>query len=230
MHLKHLTRPFEVKEISDDGHFTGYGSIFGNIDSYRDVVQHGAFANDLKDKKASDVKLLWQHDRTQPIGVYKSMYEDSKGLVVEGQLLVEDIQRAREARALMKAGAISGLSIGYDVAENGEQRKDGVNYLSELKLWEISIVTFPANTLATVSTIKSAHNIKTIREFEELLREVGFSQARAKHIASCGFKNYESEQTDEQRDVVSDDELLSAITHLKNSISGATHELKSRRS
>lgn len=176
----------ELKSLDDEtGTFEGYGSIFGNKDSYNDIVQPGAFKESLSKTKSQSVKLLWQHDSGEPIGVYEEIYEDEKGLYVRGKLLINDIARAREAYALLKAGAIEGLSIGFTIEPGGASySKNGdVRNLTKLNLWEISIVTFAANTRAKVASVKQSEN--TIRDFENFLRDSGkFSKSEAVTIAS----------------------------------------------
>ena len=200
----------EIKEVDDEGRFSGYGSIFGNKDSYGDVVEKGAFANFLIHNRVSSVKLLWQHDSSEPIGVYDQIIEDDRGLYVSGRLLVKDIARAREAHALLKVGAIEGLSIGFRINAGGAAiDNDGTRHLTDLQLFEISIVTFPANQMAQVSNVKS---IKTIREFEKFLRDAGFSKSEACGIALHGYK---------QRDAAADEELAQSINNLIQSFKEA---------
>ncbi len=207
--------PLQVKSLDEStGTFLGYGAVFGNTDSYGDVIVKGAFLNFLAVNQPSSVKMLWQHDSRVPIGVYDEIKEDNSGLLVKGRLLVDDIAKAREAYALLKAGAISGLSIGYTINQGGSKmHADGKHYLTDLKLWEISIVTHPANELANVEAVKS---IETVREFEIFLRDVGgFSAGQAKRIAAQGFKTV----GDDQRDVDSHNaELIAAIKQLSEKL------------
>ncbi|MBY0407102.1 MAG: HK97 family phage prohead protease, partial [Rickettsiales bacterium] len=98
---------------------------------------------------------LWQHQQEEPIGVFSQIAEDANGLYVQGRLLL-DIQRAREAHALLKEGAISGLSIGYSPVRYRIDEATGVRKLAEVELWEISLVTFPANEAAQVTVVKGA--------------------------------------------------------------------------
>lgn len=176
----------DLKEIGEDGSFTGYGSMFGNADSYGEIVDPGAFTASLKaHAKAKTMPLmLWQHDTYQPIGVWDDMVEDGRGLRCEGRLLL-GIRRADEAHLMLKAGAIRGLSIGYRelAAEpDGNNRR-----LKKLDLKEVSIVTFPANDKATVQTVKSilaGGDLPTVRQFEEHLRDSGFSKSLAAAIAA----------------------------------------------
>ena len=108
---------------------------------------------------------------------------------VRGQLLKDDVALAKEAYALMKAKAVTGLSIGYRTIVDEFDRDTGITTLKELDLWEVSIVTFPANDLARIENVKS---ITTVRDFEEFLRESGFSKSEALRIASNGFERRES--------------------------------------
>ncbi|MEM1300964.1 MAG: HK97 family phage prohead protease [Pseudomonadota bacterium] len=128
----------------DDGlMLEGYASVFGKADNGGDVVERGAYAASLTTlKKAGrSVKMLWQHDPAQPIGVWDEVREDETGLYVKGRLL-GDVEKAREAAALLTAGAIDGLSIGYRTVKANKTSK-GQRLLSELELWEVSLVTFP---------------------------------------------------------------------------------------
>jgi uncharacterized protein len=164
--------PFEMKSLEKDGTFAGYGSVFGNKDSYGDVVMPGAFNDSLAEWKTKGrlPPILWQHDAAQPIGPFTSMREDAKGLHVEGQLLVNDVQLAREAHALMSAGAIGGMSIGYQIAPGGStfNSQSMANELRALQLWEVSIVTFPANEEARVQSVKSI----AAASFDEIERAI----------------------------------------------------------
>ncbi len=182
-----------VKAVSDDGLFSGYGSVFGVVDSYKEVVAPGAFAESLAaiKSKGRPVPVLWQHRSGEPIGIYSSLSEDGHGLKVDGQLIL-DVSRAKEAHALMKAGAVSGLSIGYYVREDSFDEKERVRVLKKLDLVEVSLVTFPANDDARVDAIKSklAHgSLPTLPEFERLLREAGFSKSQSAVIANRGLKH-----------------------------------------
>lgn len=178
--------------VGADGTFEGYGSVFGVVDSYKEVVAPGAFTESLAelDAKQRRVPVLWQHRSDQPIGVYSEITEDDTGLLVKGQLLIEAVAQAAEAHALMKAGAVTGLSIGYWVRESSYDEKTGVRTLSKLDLVEVSLVTFPANDDARVEAVKFklAHGeLPTIREFEKLLRDAGFSKAQAAVVAADGL-------------------------------------------
>lgn len=205
LHLMHLERKdgpelkfrdfqFKVKEVTDEGVFSGYASVFGVLDSYREIVAPGAFAESLVKIAASGQILpaLWQHMSSEPIGGYESMTEDDSGLHVEGFLLKDEVNRAREAFALMKRKIVSGLSIGYYVLDDSYNEKERTRTLKKLELVEVSIVTFPANPDARIDTIKSklAHGgLPTLREFSALLREQGFTRSQADLIANRGLKS-----------------------------------------
>jgi len=130
-------------EVTDGTGIAGYASVFGARDQGGDVVAPGAYAASLKALAAAGrrVKMLWQHDPTQPIGIWDEVREDAKGLFVKGRILPE-IARGREAAALLAAGAIDGLSIGYRTRKAAKAAQGG-RLLSELELWEVSLVTFP---------------------------------------------------------------------------------------
>jgi HK97 family phage prohead protease len=168
------------------------------------VITPGAFKKSLATHKTAKTKpvLLWQHDSRQPIGVWDDMKEDEKGLLATGNLLVHDVYRAKEAYALLKAGAISGLSIGYYARDYSRDQKTGIRTLKEVEILEASLVTFPANEDARVTGVKTA-DIKTIRDFEAFLRDVGgFSANEAKCIASRGFKAREAPGLDQEASTV----------------------------
>lgn len=128
----------------------GYASLFGKTDQGGDVVQKGAYAASLARLAArgGKVRMLWQHDPAQPIGIWDEVEEDARGLRVKGRILT-DVARGREAAALIGAGAIDGLSIGYRTVKATKNDR-GQRLLSELELWEVSLVTFPMLTDARV--------------------------------------------------------------------------------
>ena len=130
-------------EVKEGAVIEGYASVFGVTDRGGDVVDAGAYKASLNalTKAGRSVKMLWQHDPTEPIGVWDEVREDDKGLFVKGRLLM-DVGRAREAKALLEAGAIEGLSIGYRTVK-ATKDDAGRRRLAELELWEVSLVTFP---------------------------------------------------------------------------------------
>ncbi len=134
----------EAGLVVSEGHVVqGYASLFGKADQGGDVVQKGAYAASLKrlGVRGGRVKMLWQHDPGQPIGVWDEVKEDAAGLWVKGRILTE-VEKGREVAALVQAGAIDGLSIGYRTVR-AERDGKGQRLLSELELWEVSLVTFP---------------------------------------------------------------------------------------
>jgi hypothetical protein len=136
-------RPETGFTVTDGTCVAGYASLFGRVDQGGDVVQPGAYAASLKALGAAGrrVKMLWQHDPGQPIGVWDEVREDDRGLYVRGRILTE-VAQGREAAALLAAGAIDGLSIGYRTVRASRDGK-GQRVLAELDLWEVSLVTFP---------------------------------------------------------------------------------------
>lgn len=184
--LRH-TVAAQYQALDETGRFSGYGAVFGTVDAYKERLLPGAFTQSLQAwaAKGRMPALLWQHRPDQPIGVWRVMREDDRGLYVEGQLA--DTTLAREAYSLLKMGAISGLSIGFNVTDESYDKAAGVRELRAVDLWETSVVTFPANTDAQVSQVKAAGTVRTVREFEHFLRDAGWSANQAKAIASRGF-------------------------------------------
>ena len=141
--LEHKYMTGGALSVSDGTVVEGYASLFGKSDQGGDVVQAGAYAASLAALNAAGrrVKMLWQHDPAQPIGVWDEVREDGRGLYVKGRILT-DVAKGAEAAALIGAGAIDGLSIGYRT-KRAEKDASGRRLLSELELWEVSLVTFP---------------------------------------------------------------------------------------
>jgi HK97 family phage prohead protease len=135
------------------GIIEGYASLFRVADSGGDIVMAGAFARSLAARGAAGVKMLWQHNAAEPIGVWKSIVEDARGLKVVGQLDLS-VRRAREALSLLQASAVDGLSIGYRTKRATTDKASGMRKLHEIDLLEISLVTFPMLTQARVATVK----------------------------------------------------------------------------
>ena len=144
----------EVKSVAEDGRFAGYASVFDLVDNQRDIVLRGAFRDTIKDR-THEIKLLWQHEPDELIGYITELFEDEHGLYMEGALMLE-LARAREAHALLKQGVVSGLSIGYSPLRYQLDPDSGVRRLSKVALWEVSLVTFPANEASRVSVVKAA--------------------------------------------------------------------------
>ena len=208
----------EIKAVQEDGFFSGYGAVFGNVDWYNDVILHGAFQKSLQrwEEKGKMPPVLWNHNDGEPIGVYTNIYEDEKGLFVEGRLLIDDVPRAKSTHALLKAGAIDGLSIGYKT-KKANQQTNGIRELIELDLGEISIVTMPANEESLITSVKSKleeGELPTLPEFEKFLRESGFSKSQATAIAGKGLRHLLSESEDEKLQAKS---ISNALNILKGS-------------
>jgi HK97 family phage prohead protease len=134
--------PQALDAVEADGVFEGYASLFGVADLGKDVVIPGAFADSLRKRGAAEVRLLWQHDPAEPLGRWLTIEEDRRGLFVRGKLNLA-VERAREIHALMREGAVDGLSIGFRVERARAERPTGLRRLEKLDLWEISVVTFP---------------------------------------------------------------------------------------
>jgi uncharacterized protein len=154
--------------LEDGAVIAGYASLFGAPDQGGDTVARDAYGGSLRRLAAAGqrVKMLWQHDPTRPIGVWDEVREDSRGLWVRGRLLLE-VQAAREAKALLEAGAIDGLSIGYRTLR--AEKIAGGRVLQEVELWEVSLVTFPMLPEARVQ----AHDPEAAlaRELAEAFRD-----------------------------------------------------------
>lgn len=202
MLTKHkLHAGLKIKSVSDTGEFEGYGSVFGVKDSYSDIVVKGAFQNSLDRhaEKGSLPALLWQHRMDEPIGVYTEMKEDENGLFVKGRLLIDDDPLAKRAHAHLKAGSISGLSIGYSLNDYEYDNTKDAFILKDVDLWEVSLVTFPANDEARISDVKAALKTGEIPQpalVEKCLRDVGFSRSQAKAIMADGFKALRDAEND----------------------------------
>lgn len=152
---KIMNLPGEMKSFGDTGYFAGYASMFDYIDSQMDVVLHGAFERTLAENaEGRDIKLLWQHDPKEPVGYFTNIIEDNHGLYVEGYIQ-QEVQKGKEAYALLKSGAVRGLSIGYNVKNYNVDHKTGIRIINDLDLFEISLVTFPANDMAKIIEVKS---------------------------------------------------------------------------
>ncbi len=144
-----------LAQATTAGVIEGYASLFGVVDSGGDIVMPGAFARSLARRGAKGVKMLWQHNAAEPIGVWTSLTEDVKGLKVVGRLDLS-VARAREALSLIRGGAVDGLSIGFRAVRVATDKSSGFRRLSEIDLWEISVVTFPMQTLARIDAVKRA--------------------------------------------------------------------------
>jgi hypothetical protein len=151
----------DLKAVESDGSFSGYVSRFNVVDLGRDLVLPGAFAASLAERGPRGIKMLFQHDPAEPIGVWLEVREDAFGLFARGRVLPE-VERGREVLALMRAGALDGLSIGFRAVEGRTDAKSGVRRLHRIDLWEISVVTFPMLPEARVSTVKQDNDARLV--------------------------------------------------------------------
>jgi HK97 family phage prohead protease len=141
--------------IEADGTVEGYASLFGEIDQARDMVVPGAFSDTLRERDIRRVPMLFQHDPSEPVGIWLALREDAHGLYARGRL-IPDVKRGRELIALIEQGAIDGLSIGFRTLKGRIDPKTRVRKLEAVELWEISIVTFPLLAGARVRAVKEA--------------------------------------------------------------------------
>lgn len=201
-----MNRWIEFKFSADEqktGTFTGYGAIFGNVDSYGDVIEKGAFKDTLRawEDKGKYPPMLLQHgggmfggnaDDMLPVGQWTAMEENSKGLKVEGRLFALDTERGKYIYEGLKSGVLDGLSIGYRTVKErlGTKPAEPRRYLEAIDLHELSIVTFPANDRARVGAVKSVLSLEELRDLEAFLRDSRkLSRADAAKAVS-GFKEW----------------------------------------
>ena len=216
---------FKADEVSNEGIFKGYASVFGGKpDSGGDVIRFGAFTDTLVKggKFKSSIKMPWNHDPNKLIGVYQSFEENSKGLGFVGKLAIETTM-GHDTHVLMKMGAIDAMSIGWeplsedamgksvDRADAVEiDEKKGIRYLKKIDLWEISPVTFPMQSRAKITDVKSVIECaKNERELEEGLCEAGLSRNAAKYLISKSKEGFRFERKNENT------HLLAALKSLR---------------
>ena len=180
----------DTKAVSDNGVFEGYASTFGERDLGGDIVEAGAFTKSLKARGPQGIKMLADHNPSMRIGVWEAISEDSKGLFVKGRLLLEK-QIGKEAYIDLKAGALDGLSIGYQTKSDSYDGRRRARLLKEVDVREVSLVSFPMNESSRVTRVKSLGelSIEEIREIEATLRKKGLSQSDAVKAVS-GFKDW----------------------------------------
>ena len=149
--------PLELKrQTIDTGTFSGFASIFGNVDAFGEIVIKGAFAKSIADWQALGLMppLLFLHDPAEPIGKLTSMAENNVGLHITGELN-RKTSRGKDAYEHIKAGDVSGLSIGFRISKDGRKSNgDGTYSLTKIDLMEVSVVTFPANNLSRINAVK----------------------------------------------------------------------------
>jgi HK97 family phage prohead protease len=212
--LDHAKLLFEVKmdeDKGDTGTFSGFAST-SDLDRGGDIIVKGAFARTLGERGA-DVKILWQHDMSKPIGKPTKLEEREGGLYIEGK--ISDTALGREAMTLLKDGVINAMSIGYSVKE-ADYNDHGVRVIEDLDLYEVSLVTFPMNEKARITGVKE--DLLTPRKVEEVLREAGYSRSQAKAIANAGVKSLR--EVDSKQDSQAYDELKSMLAELNQKLKG----------
>lgn len=198
------TVKLDVKDLNSEGEFSGYASVWDVVDVGRDVIKKGAFKKSIREKKAGNIRMLFQHDPAMPIGVWQEMAEDEKGLLVKGQLMIK-VQKGMEVMELMKAKAIDGLSIGFRTVSFAYERPkkddgqlgDMVRIIKEVDLWEVSVVTFPMNTEARIQSVKGEW-LK--RDVERTLRDAGMPNSFAKLVTIHGYDEAQKMLRSEQRE------------------------------
>lgn len=188
----------------DAGVIEGYGSVFGGLDSYGDTIIPGAFQKSISAKRP---KMLWQHRMDMPIGVWDEIAEDAKGLRLKGRLA--DTSYGQDARKLLRMGALDGLSIGFR-AVGADRGEGGTRILKEIDLVEVSVVTDPADPAATVTGVKSEHELK--QAVERTLIACGLSRKDAKTRVSQIWND------DGLRDAGEDDEALRDAVAIKTEL------------
>lgn len=216
---KRLSRPLKV--TLEDGSFSGYASLFNKVDLGKDKISDGAFKQSLASRGRKGVRMLFQHDPSEPIGVWDILREDEKGLFVKGRI-IEASARGKEVLSLMRAGAIDGLSIGFRTKKSRTDRKTGIRTITTADLWEISIVTFPMLPQARVEQVKniplaSDRVVPTIREFERwLTQDAGLTRGQARTVIGKGFAHLAGKQDAVGASQFSLGEKIRQAAHLLN--------------
>lgn len=222
-----ITVPFELKKFEDkEGAIEGYGAVFNNVDHGFDKIEPGAFKKALRGKKS--MPMLWQHSSDEPIGKWSEFTEDDHGLLLAGNLNLSrdsgqaDVPNAWKARALLKQGAISGLSIGFYALDFRFEKE--VRVLTEIDVIETSLATFPMNPLARVSNVKSMTN----RDFVQIVREAfNCSRGAAEACRHGGFKAMKDycsgesgSDSDDKFEEVDTSELKQSLDRLQSILRG----------
>lgn len=202
-------------EPDHDGEFSGYASVFDVVDGGMDVMDRSAFTKSIGSGRK--VKMLWQHNPEDVIGVWDEIRIDERGLFVKGRLL-KDVAKGREAMALLRNEAINSMSIGYKTVSAVPEGAGRVRRLMEVDLYEVSLVTFPMLEDAQVTDVKS---IQTARQFEAFLRDAGYSRKDATGITLHGFKalNIQRDAATDEVDNEGIKALLDQINKLQRGIS-----------
>lgn len=187
-------RPPSIQADGKLGEICGYASLFGQPDMRNDVVMPGAFFSTLLNRRPQEIRMLFQHDPTEPVGVWHTIQEDQKGLFVAGRI-ARETQRGQDLTVLLEQGAIDGLSIGFKTVKAKSEKSTGNRLIVEADLWEISIVTFPMLSGARIQEVKSGHppschDLPSTRQFEKMLmRDAGLSKTQAQIVIAKGFRH-----------------------------------------
>lgn len=211
MEIKRAEHRFELKEASDDGAFTGYAAVYGNVDNGLDIIEAGAF-DEMKLTKSGELRIAVHHDMRRFIGSAKPS-SDAKGLHVSGKVDMS-IPYARDAFSLMRSGVYDAMSVGYQVKKARWEERDGydIRVIESAILFEASVLPFGMNDEARIIDVKSDKRL-----FESTLRErMGLSQKEAKHLTSLYFANRE----DSDKDTETVTELKNAEAFLDNFLKG----------
>lgn len=199
---------FEIK-ASAENTIEGYAAYFGNVDSYGDIIEQGAFTKTLKENN-NRVKVLWQHNTNEPIGKPVQMEQDSKGLYIKAKISMTDV--GRKAMELMRDGVIDEMSIGYDIIKDEYKGKNRM--LKELRLWEFSPVTFAANEKARITSAKSLsellYDVKhaDIGEIKNAIQKLNELVAQLEPEAST-----QKAKDDEQKEVQAILQMIRGFNH-----------------
>ena len=208
-----------IKQDEQFGFFEGYASTFGNMDKHEDIIESGAFLQSLNDKKPSDIKMFWNHWSDNLIGSYLELKEDNKGLYVKGRINLM-VEKGREAYALLKAGDLDRMSIGFRIKEANDNPDEDIRIIKKVDLFEISLVPIPANDLAEVVDVKSLDEIKTIKDVEAFLKSKGFSNNGSKKLISIvkeAALQRDAEELKKQRDA-------ETLKQINNELKGLTQK------
>ncbi len=211
MNKKCLDYPFQIKQLDENGVFSGYGTVWGDVDVYSESLAKGSIKRSLKKREPA---MLWQHNITQPVGVWTDIKEDDHGLYLEGKIAL-DATFGRDAYALMRLGAVKGLSIGFIPVKWSQDKDTRLVTFAEVDLYEVSVVTFPALNSARIDNVKSFFNgeqMPTVRDVEAFLRDAGLSKSQAMTFISKGYqaclRDSDNKENKEQENILRNINLL----------------------
>lgn len=214
--MEYKSFDMEFKASNDGSKFSGFAAVFGNEDFGGDIIVEGAFKDSLKEiaTKGRKVPILWQHYTDEPVGYWDKLVETDEGLYGDGVLLTDTDPLAKRASGLIKAGAISGLSIGYRIPKGGAEWDDESRLLKQIDLKEVSVVTFPMNDEARIDVVKASG--MTVRSMERVLtQDANLSRSVARALMNGGMKDVQTMQ-----DAGEDDDAVLSL--LKRRIEIAT--------